>query len=90
MKKLFQHAQKQFGKLLEKLIFYNLENNSQVTSSRSARMLGSVEEKIGKIAEGIEMQRFAATPGYHCRWCSYRDVCPATEERMGNNLKVTS
>jgi len=84
-------AQKQFGKSPERLIFHNLENNSRVVSSRSGRMLASVEEKIGKVAEGIEMQRFAANPGYHCRWCSYRDVCPATEERMGSNsLKVTS
>lgn len=84
-------AQKQFDKSPERLIFHNLENNSQVVSSRSGRMLVSVEEKIGKVAEGIEMQRFAANPGYHCRWCSYRDVCPATEERMGSNsLKVTS
>lgn len=84
-------AQRQFGKFPERLVFHNLENNSQVNSSRSARMLASVEEKIGKVAEGIEMQRFTANPGYHCRWCSYRDVCPATEERMGNNsLKVMS
>ena len=84
-------VQRQFGKFPERLIFYNLENNSQVASSRSGRMLSGVEEKISRVAEGIEMQRFAATPGYHCRWCSYRDVCPATEERMGNNsLKVMS
>ncbi|HEX7959102.1 MAG TPA: ATP-dependent DNA helicase, partial [Terriglobales bacterium] len=84
-------AQKQFGKHPDRLVFHNLENNSQVTSTRSARTLSGVEEKIGKVAEGIDMQRFAATPGFHCRWCSYRDVCPATEERMGNNsLKVLS
>jgi DNA helicase II / ATP-dependent DNA helicase PcrA len=84
-------AWKQFKKFPERLVFHNLENNSLVTSSRSERMLAGIEEKIGKVAEGIEIERFVANPGYHCRWCSYRDVCPATEERMGNNLvKVTS
>lgn len=66
----------------ERLVFYNLENASAIESTRTAAELRDAEEKVREAAEGIAHQEFEARPGFQCRTCGYRSLCPETEERL--------
>ena len=63
-------------------MFYNLETNQAVETARSQKELDEAEKLVRIAAANIAQGNFEAKPGWHCRWCSYRSLCPATEERL--------
>jgi RecB family exonuclease len=75
-------AQRQWQLEPRRLVFYNLETNQAVETARSQKELEEAENLVRIAAENIAQGRFEANPGWHCRWCSYRSLCPATEERL--------
>jgi ATP-dependent DNA helicase UvrD/PcrA len=64
------------------LVLANVQDNSQAVASRSAKQLESARAEIDRAAQGIARGEFAPDPGQHCRWCDYRRLCPATEQRV--------
>ena len=34
-----------------------------------------VMQELEKLVKRINKKEFDATPGYHCRWCDYRNIC---------------
>ena len=36
--------------------------------------------RVQEVAEEIAAGKFPAKPGYHCAFCPYRNLCPATEK----------
>ena len=65
------------------LVLYNLESNQPVETRRSAAQLRQAEDEVRRVAEGIARGEFGANPKpMICRRCSYREICPATEERL--------
>jgi DNA helicase-2/ATP-dependent DNA helicase PcrA len=68
------------GKNADRLILYNLENDTPVCSTRTDGELEAAKIRIHKVAEGISAGHFLAKPGYHCAFCPYRNLCPATEK----------
>ena len=67
----------------ERLVLYNLETNEAVETRRTAEQLREAEQEVRKVAEGIARGEFPPNPqAMVCRRCSYREVCPATEERL--------
>jgi DNA helicase-2/ATP-dependent DNA helicase PcrA len=64
----------------ERLIFYNLETNEPVFTTRTESELKDTVEEVQEVAAGIAAGDFHANHGYHCRWCAYRGFCPETEE----------
>jgi RecB family exonuclease len=73
-------AQEKWGYQADRLVFYNLEENSAVTTGRDPLELENAKAKVAGVAEQIAAGKFDPTPGYHCRLCSYRNLCPATEK----------
>ena len=39
-------------------------------------------ERVAEVAAEIKAGNFDPRPGFHCNWCAYRNLCPATEERL--------
>ncbi len=74
-------AQRQ-GMDVAELAFYNLEGNSIVTTRRDQADLKAAEQRVQEVAEKIRREEFDAKPGFHCRSCLYRNLCPETEERI--------
>ena len=64
------------------LVLVNVQDNSQAVAGRTAKQLESAREEIDRAAEGIARGEFDPEPGQHCRWCDYRRLCPATEQRV--------
>ena len=66
----------------ERLAFYNVADNSEVSCRRDQKQLDDACERVARVAEEIKRGNFDPTPGFHCGWCAYRNLCPATEERL--------
>ena len=68
------------GHAVEKMAFYNLEDNTVAETKRID------EEKIYKTvlaaADGIRSGEFTPNPGFHCRNCGFSSLCPATAEKV--------
>ena len=73
-------ARELLGKSADRLILYNLENNTPVCSTRTPGELDAAKVRVQKAADAIAEGKFAASPGYHCTFCPYRNLCPATEK----------
>ena len=73
-------AKEAWGLRPDRLIFHNLEDNSVVVTTRTDRDLESAKIKVRDAAENIAARNFPAKTGFHCSFCPYRDLCPATEK----------
>lgn len=65
-----------------RLVLYNLVTNAPVVTKRTPEALQKATDKVRDVAAKIRAGDFAPDPGYHCKWCGYKDLCPATEERL--------
>ena len=75
-------AREKWGYETDQLAFYNLEENSLVITRRSEAELQEARFKVEEVARNIADGNFEANPGFHCRFCAYKNLCPATETRI--------
>jgi RecB family exonuclease len=82
-------AQEKWGYRAERLVFYNLEESSAVSTVRDRLQLEEAKSKVKDVADRIESGDFDPKPGFHCRFCSYRSLCPATEKSLHRAASAT-
>ncbi|HEY2498739.1 MAG TPA: ATP-dependent DNA helicase [Candidatus Angelobacter sp.] len=70
------------------LVLVNVQDNSLAVAGRTPKQLETAQQKIDDAAQGIANGEFDPKPGSHCRWCDYRSLCPATEQRVFVPVKV--
>jgi len=75
-------AREKWGYLADRLVLYNLEGNSPVVTRRNDFQLGEARSRVTQVAENIAAGKFDPKPGFYCRFCAYRNLCPATEKRL--------
>ena len=75
-------ARVKWGYRADLLVFYNLTENSAIATQRSDVQLEEAKMKVQAVAENIAAGEFDPKPGFHCDWCAYRNLCPATEKRL--------
>src|SRR5712692_9457389 len=75
-------AREKWGYHADHLVFFNLEENSSAITRRSELQLEEAKLKVEDVAENIAAGRFDPNPGFHCSFCPYRNLCPATEKRF--------
>jgi DNA helicase II / ATP-dependent DNA helicase PcrA len=73
-------AREIWGKHAERLMLYNLETNTPVCTTRTDGELEDAKLRVLKVAAGIAQGKFAPKVGFQCRFCPYRNLCPATEK----------
>ena len=73
-------AREAWGKHAQSLMFYNLENNAAVVTTRNGAELEEAKLRVEAVAGKIAAGEFRANPGRHCGFCPYRNLCPATEK----------
>ncbi len=81
---IYALACEQWKLTAERLIFYNLDTNEAVTTRRTAGQLQDAVTEVRTVADGIAAGQFDPSPGYHCRRCGYRGMCPGTEEALSH------
>ena len=83
-------ARETWGKRADRLIFHNLENNTPVHTTRTDAELEAAKLRVQKASDGIAQGKFAPKPGYHCAFCPYRNLCPATEKTVAAPQKKSA
>jgi len=73
-------AQQKWGYTVDRLTFYNLQENTSVATRRDAVKLDEVRHKVETVAAKIAEGKFAAKLGFYCAWCAYANICPAKEK----------
>jgi DNA helicase II / ATP-dependent DNA helicase PcrA len=66
----------------ERVVFYNLASNEAVSTTRRPKALQELKEEIYETADLIRAQQFTARPGFGCRYCDFKPVCPAHEKLL--------
>ena len=72
------------------LAFHNLEDNSRAVTHRSETQLEEARLKIEDLAARIVAGQFDPKPGFHCRFCAYHTLCPATEKKLFSSTQAPS
>jgi DNA helicase-2/ATP-dependent DNA helicase PcrA len=75
-------AQEEMKLRSERLTFYCLTNNEPVHTVRTAQDLKAVKTEILTVADRIRQNHFPAAPGFVCKFCDYRPICPAHEDNF--------
>jgi RecB family exonuclease len=83
-------ARETWGYRSEHLVFHNLDGNSVVSTQRSDIQLNEARLHVEDIAAQIADGKFEPKTGFHCTWCSYRNLCPKTEKRIPELLAVAA
>jgi DNA helicase-2/ATP-dependent DNA helicase PcrA len=60
--------------------YHNLMNNERVRAARDAKQLQKALDKVQSTAQSIRSGSFDAAPGFGCRFCDFRALCPAHEQ----------
>jgi DNA helicase-2/ATP-dependent DNA helicase PcrA len=75
-------AARELGYDPERLVIYNLQDNTEIFTSREPHQLEEATERVCAAAESIAAGKFDPNPNYHCHSCSYQQLCPATEKNL--------
>ncbi|HTQ59163.1 MAG TPA: UvrD-helicase domain-containing protein [Candidatus Solibacter sp.] len=66
------------------LVFHYLQNNQIQVTTRDAKQLDEAQKIVLETAADIRAGEFPAKPGFICRNCTYRPICPAHEEALSS------
>ena len=66
-----------------RLVFHYLQTNQIQVTSRDAKQLDDAEKIVQEAAADIRAAQFPPNPGFVCRSCAYKPICPAHEETLG-------
>lgn len=59
------------------LSLYFLENGGhKISTTRTEDQLKKTEEEVSEIVKEMKKAKFEATPGVHCTYCDYKNICP--------------
>jgi DNA helicase-2/ATP-dependent DNA helicase PcrA len=65
-----------------RLVFHYLQNNQIQATTRDAKQLQEAQKIVQEVAADIRACQFPPKPGYQCRNCAYRAICPSHEEAL--------
>ena len=66
-----------------RMAFHYLKNDTVVISEREDKDIAEAEAILQEVAAEIRAAHFPAKPGFNCRFCDYRLICPAHERGAG-------
>lgn len=67
-----------------RLVFHYLQNNQIQVTARDAKQLDEAQKIVQEAAADIRAGEFPPKPGFVCRSCAYKPICPAHEEALSN------
>ncbi len=67
-----------------RLVFHYLQNNQTQATTRDAKQLDEAQKIVLETAADIRAGEFPPKPGFVCRNCAYKPICPAHEEALSN------
>ena len=73
-----------------RLVFHYLQNNQRQETTRDKKQLDEAQKMVQLAAAEIRAGEFAAKPGFQCRGCAYKPICPAFEEALAAGREVSA
>ena len=67
-----------------RLVFHYLQDNQIQVTTRDAKQLAEAQKIVLEVADDIRAGEFPAKPGFQCRSCAYKPICPAHEEALSS------
>jgi DNA helicase-2/ATP-dependent DNA helicase PcrA len=67
-----------------RLVFCYLQNNQTLVTTRDAKQLDEAQKIVLEAAADIRAGEFPPKPGFICRTCAYKPICPAHEEALSS------
>jgi DNA helicase-2/ATP-dependent DNA helicase PcrA len=64
----------------KRLVLYNLITNEPVVTERDTKSLALARQIVAETADSIRAGEFPAKPGFLCRYCDFKPLCPAFEQ----------
>lgn len=58
------------------LSLYFVEAGRKISTSRTGEQLKKTEEEVAEVVAEMKKGKFKATPGIHCAYCDYKNICP--------------
>lgn len=68
-------AEEVLGERVAKLTYLYLEDGTKVTFSATEKEKEHLKDKIQELTQQMRSSAFDARPGFHCRFCDFRDIC---------------
>ncbi len=65
-----------------RLVFHYLQDNQRQETTRDAKQLDEALRIVQETAADIRAGEFSPKPGFICRSCAYKPICPAHEESL--------
>lgn len=72
-------AEEVFGETVTQLTYYYLEDGKKVSFVGNEKDKQKVRQKAQETLQELRESDFSATPGWHCRFCDFRDICEKRE-----------
>ena len=69
-------AKEIFGLNVEKLTYYFLDSGEKISTTRTPKQLEEKKKEVVEVIGRMKSGNFEATPGMHCLWCDYKEICP--------------
>jgi DNA helicase-2/ATP-dependent DNA helicase PcrA len=63
----------------ERITIYSLMNNETSSATPGEKEFKQARDTVAEVAENIRAGSFPAQPGFHCRYCDYKSICPEFE-----------
>jgi DNA helicase-2/ATP-dependent DNA helicase PcrA len=63
-----------------RLVLWYLKSDTRLETTRDDTDVNDARQKVIEVAAQIRAGQFDARPGYLCRFCDFRPVCPAHEQ----------
>ena len=74
---LYAIAAEEALKLKPKLLsLYFVEEGVKVSTTHTPEELEQAKKTVINVVERLKKGDFEATPGMHCTWCDYKEICP--------------
>lgn len=65
--------------VVKKLTYHYLEDNSILSFEATEKEKAKLEKEILDTVDLIKESDFSATPGFHCQYCDFKDICEFSE-----------
>jgi len=65
-----------------RLVFHYLQSNQIQVTTRDSKQLDEAQNIVQETAADIRAREFPPKPGFVCRNCAYKPICPAHEESL--------
>ncbi|MDO8571755.1 MAG: UvrD-helicase domain-containing protein [bacterium] len=68
-------AEDVFGEKVARLTYQYLEDGKKVSFLGDEEEKMKLKEKAAGVLQDMKQSNFEATPGFHCRFCDFKDIC---------------